>query len=145
MALFLIQSLYIKKPLFSRVVTKVKYKKKYDEKRHLPCLEGEKCYLLVSPFCWTDSQIDNPWFKCTWWKWPIFSTVKMYLKKKKNHDMPIPVTHVNVGASREFSCGSIPQSPTVLNVSCLFQRLKNQFTWRIDEAFQMITTVCFRI
>lgn len=55
--------------------------------------------------------------------------------------MPIPVTHVNVGASREFSCGSIP-SPTVLNVSRLFQRLKNQFTWRIDKAFH-ITILCF--
>lgn len=45
----------------------------------------------------------------------------------RKNNMPIPVTHVNVGASREFSCGSIP-SPMVLNVSCLFQRLKNQFT-----------------
>lgn len=71
-------------------------------------------------FCWTDSQIDNPWFKCTWWKWPIFSTVKMYRGK---NNMPIPVTHVNVGASCEFSCGSI-LSLMVLNVTCLFQRLK---------------------
>lgn len=56
--------------------------------------------------------------------------------------MPIPVTHVNVSASCEFSCGSI-LSPMVLNVSRLFQRIKSQFTWKIDKAFHIITIVCF--
>lgn len=49
----------------------------------------------------------------------------MYRGKKNTK---IPVTCVNVGASREFSCGFIT-SLTVLNVLMFFKRrLKNQFT-----------------
>lgn len=60
MARFLIK-VYIK-PLFSRVVKVLKKTKKKKKE----CPVWGKCYLHVTPFCWTDLPLDNPWYKCTW-------------------------------------------------------------------------------
>lgn len=93
-----------------------------------------KCYLHVTPFCWTDLPLDNPWYKCTWndLYFILFkcieekkkTTKKPQKKKKKTTTTTVCVTRVPVGASRGLSRGFITKSNSLIRLVFLKRRLK---------------------